>query len=75
MFWALDAFYLHLERSYRALFDAVRRRVDPSDFAMSTSRTSAGYLRALVTPSVACIYIALLLVSATALCLLGVSKP
>ena len=50
VFWTLDAYYLWQERSYRRLYNDVRRRNDNnSDFAMNTTLTAGGYLAALLS--------------------------
>lgn len=42
VFWLLDAFYLHLERAFRALYDEVRKGAEASDFSMKTAAENRG---------------------------------
>jgi hypothetical protein len=52
-FWALDAYFLTLERSYRALYEKVRAlQPDEIDFSMDTSAVrngAAGWASALLS--------------------------
>lgn len=37
VFWMLDSYYLHQERSYRSLFESVRTKTTETDFSMDAS--------------------------------------
>lgn len=37
VFWMLDSYYLHQERSYRSLFESVRTKTTDTDFSMDAS--------------------------------------
>lgn len=37
VFWMLDSYYLHQERSYRGLFESVRTKDTDTDFSMDAS--------------------------------------
>lgn len=41
VFWMLDAYYLHQERLFRKLYDAVRKGELPADFSMNTKPVAA----------------------------------
>ncbi len=69
VFWALDGFYLHLERAYRSLFDVVRAGDGASDFSMSTkaARGARDYLKAVFSTTNLLLYPALLGLSVAAM--------
>ena len=61
LFWALDGYYLHQERLFRALYNSVRE-LDESeiDFSMDTSALGGGLLGAVFSKTLLMYYIAIL---------------
>lgn len=57
-FWALDAYFLTLERRSRRLYDAVRRQEQVEPFSMATAAYAAThpYRSALFSPTLAAFY-------------------
>lgn len=58
-FWLLDGWYLRQERLFRALYDKVRAKTGPSDFAMDKERLRGkvpSVLRVAVSPTVLGLY-------------------
>jgi hypothetical protein len=74
-FWSLDAYYLHQERLYRCLFNAVRSGTGPSDpFNLDASRFKAsvpGWFRTTMAVSVAGVHGIVVLAVLVVLILLG----
>lgn len=57
-FWALDAFYLSLERQYRALYDKARREQE-TDFSMNAScyrKGRCGWFRSFISRPLLALY-------------------
>ena len=61
LFWALDGYYLHQERLFRALYNSVRE-LDESeiDFSMDTTELGGGLLGAVFSKTLLMYYIAIL---------------
>ena len=73
VFWALDAYYLMLERHYRRIYDRVRSTNEASvDFSMDTAAVakSKDWPSALVSPTLLCFHGAIILTVALVWCLL-----
>lgn len=65
VFWALDAYYLHIERAFRCLYDAVRRDEPIDPFTMDSRpfrKRVASPLQVAFTASVCPPYVAVVLI-------------
>lgn len=67
-FWALDSYYLYLERKFKDLYDYVRtKKEDKIDFSMKINNSilshKTKYLKCLISPSTMFFYLPLLVVT------------
>ena len=57
MFWALDSYYLSIERKYRELYNSVRLKKDfDIDYAISVKLTASDYFKAMISLTEALFY-------------------
>ena len=71
VFWWLDAYYLHLERGFRGLYELVAREPS-SSFSMKAPPYSLGaHFKAACSPGVWPLYLTYVLVGIVAYCLRG----